>query len=232
MAAGRGTRLSRKMPGNCKCTLDIGGISLIRHTVEMLINFNIEVHIVVGYNKNQIIDSLRELPVTFHENVFYSITNSLASLWFARNELAEGLIILGNADVYWDEQILSFLLEERRDCVMLSDSTRVEVGDYLFYVEDEKVMTYGKGVNITNANCEYVGITMIQGDMIPKFKQQVCALIESQWHSDWWESALYKMIPHRPIWTKDVAGHFWGEIDFVEDYERILAYRRDNSYAE
>lgn len=53
MAAGRGTRISRTIDDKCKCTLDIGGQSLIRHTVEMLIKNNIEVHIVVGYKKSK-----------------------------------------------------------------------------------------------------------------------------------------------------------------------------------
>ena len=227
MAAGRGTRLSRSIGSDCKCTLDIGGTTLIRHTVEMLLKFGIDVHIVTGYNKKLIYESLHSLPVTFHENVFYSITNSLASLWFTRDIInGNDAIILGNADVFWEEDMLTVLLEDKRDAVMLCDSSRVEQGDYLFYVENEKVLGYGKFGDCNPANCEYVGLAKISGEMIPIFKNMLIRMVEMQRHNGWWENVLYSMIPQRPIWAKDISGQFWEEIDFIEDYERILEYRR------
>lgn len=225
MAAGRGTRISRSINDYCKCTLDIGGISLIRYTVQMLLSRNIDVHIVVGYDKKRIRKALEGLNVTFHENVFYSITNSLVSLWFARDELVGDQIILGNADVYWEENLLEVLSNENRNCVMLSDSSRVEQGDYLFNVTDDKIVFFGKGGDCKNPNCEYVGLAAIQGDMIPLFKSRLEILVEQQKHGSWWESVLYTMIKDRPIWSRDVAGCFWAEIDFIEDYRRILEYR-------
>lgn len=225
MAAGRGTRISRLINGYCKCTLDIGGISLIRYTVEMLLNSGIEVHIVVGYDKQHIMNALEGLAVTFHENVFYSITNSLASLWFARKELYGDVVILGNADVYWESNLLSKLLFDKRDCVMLCDSSRVEQGDYLFNVIDGKLVNYGKGLDCKRANCEYVGLAVIRGNMIAKCKERLENLIQHQQHNEWWEQIFYSMTKERPIWTEDISGNFWAEIDYIEDYKRILHYR-------
>lgn len=225
MGAGRGTRISREISDKCKCTLDIGGISLIRHTVQMLIDHKIDVHLVVGFNKRQVMNSLVGLNVTFHENVFYSITNSLASLWFARDELQGDTILLGNADVFWEKNLLSILLEDERDCVMLCDSSRSEEGDYLFNVTDGHVISCGKGTECQGANCEYVGLAKIQGDMIDKCRKQLKWMIENQRCNDWWEQILYDMKSERPIWAKDIAGRFWAEIDFIEDYNRILTYR-------
>jgi len=226
MAAGRGTRISRSIEDNCKCTLDIGGISLIRHTVQMLLDADIEVHIVVGFNKYRIMESLQGLPVFYHDNVFYSITNSLASLWFAKEELAGDAVILGNADVFWEKQLLSILMEETRDCVMLCDSTRVKQGDYLFKVIDEAIVAYGKGMDCRQANCEYVGLAMIQGEMIARCRERLLQMIDGQRVGAWWEQILYSMTSERQIWAKDIAGHFWAEIDYIEDYNRILEYRK------
>lgn len=227
MAAGRGTRISREIEHNCKCALDIGGISLIEHTVKMLQRHGIEVHIVVGYNKERIYEKLAAYEVVFHENIFYSVTNSLSSLYFAREALTGSSVILGNADVFWEENLLSALMEEHRDCVMLCDSSRVEVGDYLFNVQDGRVEKFGKGMDCADANCEYVGLAMIQGDMIEQCRTKLLRMVENQRHGDWWEQILYNMIPERPIWAKDIAGHFWAEIDYIEDYNRILKYRED-----
>lgn len=35
LAAGRGTRISRYLAGNPKCTVDIGGQKLIQYTIEL-----------------------------------------------------------------------------------------------------------------------------------------------------------------------------------------------------
>ncbi|MDR1320081.1 MAG: phosphocholine cytidylyltransferase family protein [Gracilibacteraceae bacterium] len=224
MAAGRGTRISRTIGDSCKCTLDIGGIPLIRHTVAMLLKHGIETHLVVGFHKELIFAALAGLPVTFHENVFYSVTNSLASLWWAKEELTGDSVILGNADVFWEEDILSVLLRETRDCVMLSDSSRVEQGDYLFHVREGRITAFGKGLDCHRANCEYVGLAHIQGELISKCKARLEAMIAAQRHGSWWEQILYDMIAERPVWAVDIAGQFWAEIDFIEDYNRILEY--------
>lgn len=224
MAAGKGTRISRTIGGNCKCTLDIGGVPLIRHTVEMLLEYGIEPYVVVGYNKKMIFNALEGLPVTYHENVFYSVTNSLASLWWAKEELSGQSVILGNADVFWESDILDVLLRETRDCVMLSDSSRVEQGDYLFNVQDGKITAFGKGIDCNKANCEYVGLARIQGGFIAECKEQLERMVAAQRHGDWWEQILYNMIWKRPIWSVDIAGQFWAEVDYIEDYHRILDY--------
>jgi len=227
MAAGRGTRISRAINDYCKCTLDIGGMPLIRYTVEMLLNDNIEVHIVIGYDKQRIIDALRGLDVIYHENIFYSITNSLVSLWFAREAVAGDTLILGNADVYWETNLLSVLKNDKRDCVMLCDTSRVEQGDYLFHVEDGKILNCGKGNGCYMANCEYVGLATLRGDMISRCREKLEHMVQQQQHNCWWEEILYSMINERPIWAKDIAGKFWAEIDFIEDYNRILEYRNN-----
>lgn len=224
MAAGRGTRISREIESKCKCTLDIGGMPLIQHTVEMLLSRDIEVHIIVGYNKEQIIDCLKDYPVHFHYNAFYSVTNSLASLWFAKEELTGDCIILGNADVFWEDNLLDALLEDKRDCMMLCDSSRVEQGDYLFRVVDDKILEYGKGMDSSKATAEYVGLAILRDNMIPAFKTRLEELIDKQKCSDWWEQVLYSMTDERPIWAYDISGKFWAEIDFIEDYKRILKY--------
>lgn len=227
MAAGCGKRISREINDCCKCTLDIGNSSLIRYTVSMLLEKGIDVHVVVGYDSQRVMDSLKGLPVTFHKNVFYSVTNSLVSLWFAKEALQGEKVILGNADVYWEEELLKKLLDEKRDNVMLCDYSRVEQGDYLFRVEDGKVVSFGKGNNCYGANSEYVGLAAIQGDMIEHFKERLDTFVNNQHHDFWWEQVLYSMIQDgKPIWAEDVEGAFWAEIDYIEDYHRILEYRK------
>ena len=144
MAAGVGSRLSRAVNGP-KCVLDVGGVPLIRHTVNMLLEDNIEVAVVVGYEKEKIYDALKGLNVRFYYNPFYKATNSMASLWFARDFMDyEGDIILGNADVFWEDNIFRILLADEREAVMLVDVTHVDKGDYFFKTDNGRIVEYGK----------------------------------------------------------------------------------------
>ena len=86
MAAGMGTRIATKT-NEPKCLLDIGNGPLIRHTVELLLNNHMEVCICLGFKGYLIREALRDYPITFYENPFYRVTNSIASLWFSSSRI-------------------------------------------------------------------------------------------------------------------------------------------------
>lgn len=228
MAGGKGTRISRYIGDIPKCTVDIGGVSLIRHTVEMLLFHNIEVNLVLGFQKDIIINELKGLPVNYFYNPFFDITNSIASLWFAQKAIEGESVILANGDVYWAEDVLKEVLADKRDVVMLADSSRLEEGDYLFYYQNEKLINHGKHLNSEDCTGEYVGIAKIHRSFYQKFFERHRQLIETQHHSLWWENVLYSFISERPIYVRDINGKFWSEIDYIEDYHRIINFRTNN----
>ena len=78
-------------------------------------------------------------------------------------------MIISNADVYWEEPLLDRLLEARGKIVMVADSSRFEVGDYFFYVEDGLISKFGKDLKLEERNYEYVGLAKISGDRVEAF---------------------------------------------------------------
>jgi len=222
LAAGRGTRISRNIGQKPKCTLDIGGTSLIRNSVKLLIKNKINVSVVVGYKKEAVINSLKGLKIKYFYNPFYDVTNSIASLWFARKELSKDDIIIMNADVYFEEDILKILLREKRNQVMLMDSGRKN--DYLFRCKGSKLVDQGK--EIKKATGEYVGMAKIRKSFLNKFNKRLNLLIENQQHNLWWENVLYSFIKECNVNIEDIRGIFWSEIDFIEDYYKIIDHRQ------
>ena len=221
LAGGRGTRISRFIGESPKCTLDIGGISLIRNTVELLLRNKIDVSIVVGYNKEMVINSLEGLNVKYYYNPFYDVTNSIASLWFARKELSGDDVIVANADVFWEQDMLNIILEDEQEQVMLMDTSRDM--DYLFKCQGTKLIDHGK--ELKECTGEYVGIAKLKKDFLNKFNGRLESLIEKQNHNLWWENVLYSFIDEFDVNVVDINGLFWSEIDFIEDYNRIVEYR-------
>ena len=209
-----------------KSTLPINGKPLIRITVERLLEADIEPIVCVGYQKDKIYQALSGLNIKYYYNPFFEITNSIASLWFAKEEL-EGDVLIINADVYFLQEILELILEDTRDNVMAIDTSRVEVGDYFFSTTDNGcIRKYGKDLPVEERSCEYVGIAKINKNFITPFKDQLERMIDGQQHQCWWENVLYSFADMNKyeINTLDVDGLFWSEIDFFDDYERILNY--------
>lgn len=226
LAAGKGTRISRYLQGNPKCTVDLYGKPLIRYTINVLKKKGIEdIAIVTGY-KNQIIEKLLENDnIKFYYNPFYDVTNSIASAWFAK-EFFEGKqdIAIMNADVFCEESIFDELLELKKSPVMLADGTRREEADYKFYYEDGKLIKYGKELSGKDITGEYVGIAKLSRDFVPEFLDRMREMINSQEHSVWWENVLYSMVGTNDIHIHEISGKFWAEVDYIEDYERILGF--------
>lgn len=232
MAAGRGSRISRHIGDDPKCTLDVGGIELIKHTVSMLTKNNIEVILVLGYQGHVIQEVLADFDVKYYINPFYNVTNSIASLWFAREEFNGEDIILSNADVYWDEDLLEVMLAEEQTPVMLADSSRGEEGDYLFKWSDNKLEKFGKDLSGPDITGEYVGIALLRQKDQASFLNRMEEMIHNQEHGVWWENVLYSGIPEKDVYVKDINPLFWAEVDYIEDYYRILQYRKNKGLSD
>ena len=65
LAAGRGTRISRYLAGNPKCTVDIGGQKLIQYTIELFHKKGItDIAMVLGYRAEVIQERPEKAMIT------------------------------------------------------------------------------------------------------------------------------------------------------------------------
>lgn len=227
LAAGRGTRISRHIEGKPKCTVPLGnGRTLIQHSVELLRRKGIQdISIALGYQGQVIRDLFKGDSIKFIENPFFDVTNSIASLWFAREELRDANhFIIMNGDVYLSEEAMDCVLQEHRSPVLFYDTSRREEADYKLFCEGDYIVKYGKQLTLDETSGEYVGCATFSAEFLPIFVKRLEELIREQKHGMWWEDVLYSMSAERPVFAKDLSGAFWAEVDYVEDYERIMEF--------
>lgn len=228
LAAGKGSRISRYLKGKPKCTVDIGGITLIENTIIKLKEIGInDIGIIVGYNSLEIKRILKKYNLKFYYNHFYDVTNSSASAWFAREFIDDDIIIM-NGDVYIESSLLKYIINEEKSPILFADESRKEDGDYKLFYENNLLKKYGKNLLGNDITGEYIGIAKINKDFIKEFKESLNYIIENQKYSLWWEDALYRLINNKEIYVKNIDGYFWAEVDYIEDYERILKFRNYN----
>lgn len=228
LAAGRGTRISKHIPDIPKSALDVGGKPLILRTVEMLLSYGVEVNVIIGYKADRIREILHKYPVNIIYNPFFDVTNSIGSLWMAKDYLKDEETIIANADVFWPQDLFEFIKKQNKDVFMLSDQSRVKEGDYFFHTENNIIKKYGKELSVAERSCEYVGIAYMSASFAPLFKERLLEKINHQEHGCWWEDVLYDLIDVRDIYAVDIESRFWAEIDSIDDYKRIVNFVNAN----
>ena len=105
LAGGVGSRLESMTGGRPKCLVEVGGRPIILHQLDALSDHGIgPVLMVVGYQH----EAVREVVgqrVEYLVNERFKETNSLYSLWLAR-EWIKGDFVLLNSDLLFDPEIL------------------------------------------------------------------------------------------------------------------------------
>jgi len=184
MAAGIGSRLSRISKNQPKCLIRAGDESLIERIVRICNKKGLyNIHVVTGYKHEKIEDNLGE-SVTYIQNTSYKTTNSIYSLWLASKYLV-GDVLLMNADLFFEEKILDMVLEQRKDAVMLADSTHIEKADYRFGFKNDTIIRYGKRLTNSETDGEYVGIVRIDKAFINDFVERLEKMISAGLINNW-----------------------------------------------
>lgn len=224
LAAGVGSRIAKDIDGRPKSMMPVGEKPLLIHTVELLIKNGMDIIVITGYKHKVIEAALSDYPVKIYYNPFYAVTNSIGSLWYARNEFNDKDMFIANADVYYTQELLDLIFTARYDNFLLADRSRADKGDYFFLTENDILKKYGKELERSQRNCEYVGIAVLKNEWVLTFKDRLCEMIENGEYDLWWENVLYSFTGEENIYTLDTNGLFWSEIDTIEDYERVQEY--------
>lgn len=155
--------------------------------------------------------------VTFFHNPFYAVTNSIASLWFAR-EYLQGDVVLINGDIVIQEDLVKNVLcvPPSRPSVLLDSSIKKD-GDYNVQVDHDKVVVMSKGLD---EYCgEYAGITRLDAATTSIYLRELESMIEDGLYDQWYEDVLVQMIfkDNFALYYDDISQYNWTEIDCVSD---------------
>ena len=228
MAAGVGSRLKEINGDKPKCLIEADGVTLINRSVSLLQRRGIsDITVITGYKSKLIHQELHSRAKYLH-NPYFEVTNSIASLWLAKDLLCDDVILM-NADLYYEPAILDMALAQTDHAVMLSDCTRIEDADFRFGVQGNRILRTGNKLTNQETDCEYVGIVRIDKRFVGVFRNRLEEMIVQGDFRNWWEGVLYAFIDDGiDIFHKDVEGAFWTEIDHLGDYDRLVKWNRSH----
>jgi len=220
LAAGVGSRLRPLTDGRPKCLLEVGGRTILDRQLDDLRHCGVtDVVAVVGYCSDQIRARYGE-TIRYIDNARYNQTNSLYSLWLARQELVSGALIL-NSDVLAPRRLFERLLASPApDAILVELGNAFEPEDMKVRLNGRRVVDFGKHLAPEHSHAHNVGVAKFSTEGACGLGECLELLVMSGHENDWAPTAFREFAIKWPLMAVDTDGLPWIEIDFVEDLTR------------
>ena len=179
---------------------------------------NAEIVVVVGYKAEELKKELDGENVVFVTNPFYEVTNSISSVWFARDYLERENVAIVHGDVVFSDEIVSSYLTVPTDHpYVLVDSSYIRAGAYNAVTKNNLVLVMSK--KLENFTAKYCCMTKLDPVSSRLLKEEIDSMINSNMYDQFFEDGLVQMIMFHDfqLFCEDIAGKKWSEVDTVDD---------------
>ena len=219
LAAGQGTRIRSVHGERPKCLIEVDGSTILDHQLEALSKAGVyEVAIVVGYQKEQIVNHVRVQPhrkqrIDFIENSAYALCNNIYSLWLALNWVRGDNFIVLNADVIFDAEILVTATRPYAPISMIIDPLwRDETMKVI--IDDDRVIEMSKKLSREEFSGTYIGITVFSKSIQNQFFSKMDTLIGAGRVNEFFNVAVQELANEGVhVGFTSTEGSAWAEID-------------------
>jgi L-glutamine-phosphate cytidylyltransferase len=220
LAAGNGKRMGRLTVDRPKTMLDVDGRALIDREIDALAACGVlDVTIVVGYQHQRLRDHLGS-RVRFIENARYKETNSLYSLWLARETLEAGAVVM-NSDILVSQPLMATLIDAPvEDAVLVDTHSTLAEEEMKVKIWQGFAIDFSKELAPWDADGENVGILKFGPRGGRRLVEHLDALIAAGEINAWAPLAFKAVAQEWPLRAIATDGLPWTEIDFPEDLER------------
>jgi choline kinase len=233
LSAGQGSRLGHLTDNRPKCLIEFNGRTLLDRQLDALAANGVEEAVVVtGFRDDQIEAALKRRGeagprVRTIYNPFYKVADNLGSLFVAREEIA-GDVLVWNGDTLVSEALMARVVGNRDQdgiCVTIDRKDGYDEDDMKVVVDDAgRLHAIGKRLDLGEVNAESIGLLAFRGAGAQTFRHAIeRAIRTSEGTTIWYLRVIHQIAQEAPVWTFDINGEEWGEVDFPEDVESAQA---------
>jgi choline kinase len=236
LSAGQGSRLGHLVDERPKCLIDFNGRTLLDRQIDTLeANGVNEAVVVTGFHDDRIEETLKlrtggpEVRTIY--NPFYKVADNTGSLYIAREELA-GDCLVWNGDTLVSNALMSRVLDNRQPgiCVTIDRKSAYDDDDMKVVEEGGQLKAIGKRLALDRVNAESIGLLAFRSGGAERFREAIeKALRTPEGTTIWYLRVIHHLAQESDVWTLDIHGEEWGEVDFPPDVEaaRALTARWD-----
>ena len=239
LSAGQGSRLGHLVDNGPKCLIDFNGRTLLDRQLDALeANGVHEAVVVTGFHDELVNEAVARRSggprVRTIFNPFYKVADNTGSLFMAREELA-GDVLVWNGDTLVSDALMARVVRNDRPgiCVTIDRKGSYDEDD-MKVIRDEdngRLRAIGKRI-AEGVNAESIGLLAFRGDGGPRFRDAIeKAMRTGEGTTIWYLRVIHHLAQNGEVWTLDINGEEWGEVDFPPDVEaaRELTARWDEA---
>ncbi|GAA4009758.1 NTP transferase domain-containing protein [Sphingomonas humi] len=232
LSAGQGSRLGQLTSERPKCLIEFGGRTLLDRQLDVAAGCGVSQVVVVTGFKDEAVEAALERRRAAGEgphvrtvfNPFYKVADNTGSLFVAREALASDTLVW-NGDTMVSPALMKKVVANSRQGICVTIDRKAEGYD----ADDMKVVEEGGrlraiGKRLTDAdgiNAESIGLLAFRGDGAERFRNAIEQAMRSPEGTQiWYLRVIHHLAQSSDVWTLDIAGEEWGEVDFPEDVAR------------
>jgi L-glutamine-phosphate cytidylyltransferase len=235
LSAGQGSRLGHMVDDKPKCLIDFNGRTLLDRQLDTLeANGVHEAVVVTGFHDelvNAAIAARSAGPVVRTIfNPFYKVADNTGSLFMAREELA-GDCLVWNGDTLVSQELMGRVVGNDRAgiCVTIDRKDTYDDDDMKVIEDGGRLKAIGKRI-AQGVNGESIGLLAFRAGGAERFREAIeRAMRTSEGTTIWYLRVIHHLAQNGEVWTLDINGEEWGEVDFPADVDaaRELTARWD-----
>jgi L-glutamine-phosphate cytidylyltransferase len=233
LSAGQGSRLLPLTADRPKCLIDFAGRTLLDRQLDTLDAVGVtEVVVVTGFRDDQIQAAIARRTggprVRTIYNPFYNVADNLGSLYLARDELDQECLVW-NGDTLVSESLMEQVIRNDRQgiCVTIDRKDGYDEDDMKVVADpDGRLRAIGKRIS-DGVNAESIGLLAFRGDGGRLFRKAIERDMRTpEGTTIWYLRVIHHLAQEHAVWTLDISGEEWGEVDFPEDVARAAELAR------
>lgn len=224
--SGIGRRMGILASDHPKCMTEIGfGETILSSQLRALCAVGITEVVMTTGRDEQLLTSYCEslelpLNITFVNNPEYMTTNYIYSIYLARQELHDDILLL-HGDLVLENGVLDMALGSDKSCVTVSSSLPLPEKDFKAQTADGKVL--GIGVELFENAVAAQPLYKLKKSDWEKWLDRIISFCENGKTDCYAENALNEIAGEIELYPLDIKDMLCGEIDCAEDLDVISA---------
>jgi choline kinase len=226
LSAGQGSRLGHMVDDRPKCLIDFNGRTLLDRQLDTLeANGVHEAVVVTGFHDELVEQAIARRSggpaVRTIFNPFYKVADNTGSLFMAREELC-GDCLVWNGDTLVSRTLMERVVANDRSgiCVTIDRKEAYDEDDMKVVEEGGRLKAIGKRLPPGTVNAESIGLLAFRSGGAEQFREAIeGAMRTPEGTTIWYLRVINHIAQGADVWTLDINGEEWGEVDFPPDVE-------------
>ena len=228
LSAGQGSRLGHLVDDKPKCLIEFNGRGLLDRQLDTLEACGVhEAVVVTGFHDELVDEAIARRSggpdVRTVYNPFYKVADNTGSLFMAREELT-GDCLVWNGDTLVSRALMERVVGNDRAgiCVTIDRKDLYDEDDMKVVEEGGRLRAIGKRI-AAGVNAESIGLLAFRSGGAEQFRDAIeRAMRTAEGTTIWYLRVIHQLAQSADVWTLDIEGEEWGEVDFPADVEVAL----------